>query len=150
MKTSIKSISTKTERGTEVTINVTVKKGWEKVIERLYNDGWESEVEKMKEINETNITITANGQVFKGSFSYGIPSDLKIKGVVAIFGKIALTENVYKTLYSAVEEAVKEAETDKNWIELQAKKEQIKKSDAEYSKNKMAVENMMTLNGKTY
>lgn len=150
MKTSVKSISTKTERGTEVTINVTVKKGWEKVIEKLYNDGWESEIEKMKEINETNITITANGQVFKGQFSYGIPSDLKRQGVVAIFGKIALTQKVYKTLYSAVEDAVKEAETDENWIALQVKKEQSETAEAEYYKNRNAVENMMTLNGKTY
>jgi len=128
MKTSIKSISTKTERGTEVTINVIVKKGWEKVIERLNNDGWESEVEKMKEINETNITLTANDKVFLGSFSYSIPYELKRQGVVAIFDKIALTENVYNTLYSAVEEAVKEAETDENWIkytEIKAKAEQL-------------------------
>jgi hypothetical protein len=153
MKTITKTTTATTEKGTALNLTITVKRGWEKVTEHLYNDGWESDVEKMKEIRETTTTIEANGQKFTGEFSTGmfVPAEYKKQGVFAIFAnKIGLSERVYNELNSICEEAKKEAETDDSWIALQAKKEQAKKEEEEYYKNSKAVENMMTLNGKTY
>lgn len=153
MKTITKTTTATTERGTALNLTVTVKRGWEKVSEHLYNDGWESDIEKMKEIEETITTIEASGQKFTGEFSTGmfVPAEYKKQGVFAIFAnKIALSEKVYNELHSVFEEATKEAETDESWIALQAKKEQSRKEEEEYNKHYNAVENMMTLNGKTY
>lgn len=153
MKTIVKQTTATTEKGTSLNLTVTVKRGWEKVTEHLYNDGWESDVEKMKEIKETIIIIEANGQKFTGDFSTGmfVPAEYKKQGVFAIFAnKLGLSEKVYGELNSVCEEAKKEAETDENWIALQAKKEQSRKEEEEYYKHRKAVENMMTLNGKTY
>jgi len=148
MKTIVKQTTATTEKGTVLNLTVTVKRGWEKVIEHQYNDGWESDIEKMKEIKETTTLIEANGQKFIGMF---VPADYKKQGVFAIFAnKIGLSEKVYNELNTVCEEAKKEAETDENWIALQVKKEQSRKEEDEYYRHHNAVENMMTLNGKTY
>lgn len=153
MKTIVKQTTATTEKGTVLSLTITAKRGWEKVTEHLYNDGWESDIEKMKEINETVIVIEAKGVEYTGCFSTGIlvPMEYKKQGVFAIFAnKLGLSEEVYNELNSVCEEAKREAETDENWIALQAKKAQSIKEEEEYNRHYNAVENMMTLNGKTY
>lgn len=155
MTTIIKTATATTEKGTLLTMTVTATRGWEKVNETVYSDGWNTEVEAMKETNETTIKIEAQGRTFTGHFNSGmfIPADYKKQGVFATFsfngGTIGLSERVYNELYSAVEAARKEAETDESWIKLQAKKAQAAAEEAEYDRHVKAVENMMTLNGRT-
>lgn len=153
MKTTVKTASATTEKGTVLNLTVTAKRGWEEVAEHLYNDGDESDVKVMKEINETTIVLEANGQEFTGSFTTGmfVPDEYKSKGVYAIFAeKIGLSERVYNELNAAREEAIAEAETDENWIAYQAKKAQAMKDGEEYERHCKDIENAMTLNGRTY
>lgn len=153
MTTITKTTAATTEKGTVLNLTVTVKRGWEKVTEHLYNDGWESDIEKMRETNETTVVIEAKGVEYKGGFRTGtsVPLEYKKQGVFAIFAnKLGLSEEVYNNLNSVCEEAKKEAETDEGWIALQAKKAQSIKDEEEYNRHYNAVENMMTLNGKTY
>lgn len=153
MKTITRQTTATTEKGTVLNLTVTATRGWEKVKETIFSDGWNTEVEKMKEINETNIAIEVNGQVFDGSFRIlqGAEKAHYNNQVHASFaGKIGASEIVYNQLNSCISEAKKEAETDENWIALQAQKEQSRKEELEYYRHSNAVENMMTLNGRTY
>lgn len=153
MTTITKTTAATTEKGTVLNLTVTAKRGWEKVTEHLYNDGWESDIEKMKETNETTVVIEAKGVEYAGCFITGmfVPAEYKRQGVFAIFAnKLGLSEKVYNELNSVCEEAKREAETDENWIALQAKKAQSIKEEEEYNRHYNAVNNMMTLNGKTY
>jgi hypothetical protein len=156
MKTITKTASATTEKGTILSMVVTASRGWEKVKETIYSDGWNTEVETMKETNTTEITITAQGREFKGHFNTGVlvPADYRKQGVFATFsfgnGALGLSERVYNELNTVVEAAKAEAEADENWMKLQAKKAQAQKEVEEYDRHVKAVENMMTLNGRTY
>jgi len=153
MKTIEKKATTTTEKGTVINMTVKVTRGWEKVTEHLYNDGWESDVEKMKEFNETTIVCEVRGQKYRGEFFTGmfVPTEYKRKGVYAIFAnKIGMSERVYNELNTVIEAAIAEAETDESWIRLLAAREKARKEEEEYDEHVRGVENMMTLNGKTY
>ena len=151
MKTVTKTTTAITDSGKQLTMTVTAQRGWEKVKERLFNDGWESEVETMKKIYKTEIIIIVAGMTIKDDcLSTLVPTDLKAKGVVALCGKLGLTKRIYGELNPVVEATIAEAETDESWIRYQAVKAKARKEEEEYQAHVKKVENMMTLNGRTY
>jgi hypothetical protein len=58
--------------------------------------------------------------------------------------KIGVSRSVYDALIAVVNDAIKEAETDENWIELQTLRAQSLKAEEEYQRHHRAVEKMMT------
>jgi len=144
MKTITKTTTVTTERGTILNMTVIAKRGWEEATEPVWVDESVSFTSK-KEVNETTIVLEANGQEFTGSFSTFVPDKYKKQGVYALFAnKIGLSKNVYDSLIAVVNDAIKEAETDENWIEYQALKAQSLKAEEEYQRHHRAVENMMS------
>lgn len=144
MKTIVKTASATTERGTSLFLTVVAKRGYEEVTQPVWVDESVSFTSK-KEVNETTIVLEANGQKYEGSFSTFVPNKYKKQGVYALFAnKIGLSKNVYDSLIAVVNDAIKEAETDENWIEYQALKAQSLKAEEEYQRHHRAVEKMMS------
>ena len=152
MKTSTKQTTVTTERGTVLNFTVVAERGYESVTEKVWVDEY-VERETIKEINKTTATIEVNGKKYEGYFTTSMPQSV-LKGCYGAFlagsQPIGLSKKIYNELTSIVEEAKKEAETDENWMALQAKKEQARKEEEEYYKHNKAVNAMMTMNGKTY
>ena len=152
MKTITRTSTATTEKGNQMTLTVTASKGYEEVTEKVWIDEYVERTTK-KEINETNISIEVKGQVFCGDFRILTSDEMKKYNnqlYASFAGKIGLSEVIYNQFVNVVKEAKAEAETDENWIVLQAKKAQALKEEEEYYNHAKAVENMMTLNGRTY
>ena len=153
MKTTTNTTTITTEKGTVVKMTTTAIRGFEMVKETSFCDGNNVEIEKGKETNENITVLTINGKDYKGYFTTNMPADV-LKGCFGCFlaGRqpIGLSKSKYNELIDLVNLTKKEAETDETWIALQAKKAQSLKEEEEYYKNRKAVENAMTLNGKTY
>lgn len=156
MKTIVKQTSTTTERGTTLNMIVTAKRGWEKTQNTIDSDGILVNVNDMKEIDETMISIEINGSIYNGHFWTGalVPKELREQGVYALFvhktGQIGISEKVYNELNAVIESAIKESETDENWLKYQKQIEESLKQNREYEQAQIEIDNMMTLNGKTY
>lgn len=144
MKEINKTTKVVTERGTVLNLTVTAKRGWEEATEPVWVDESVSFTSK-KEVNETTIVLEANGQKYEGSFSTFVPEKYKKQGVYALFAsKIGLSRSVYDALIAVVNDAIKEAETDENWIEFQNLRAQSLKAEEEYQRHHRAVEKMMS------
>lgn len=158
MKTITKQTTVTTERGTVLNMTVTAKRGWEKTKEVSYCDGDNVEVESMKKVKETIVSFEISGVQYNGQFGATgnfVPVDLKKQGVYALFstskgGQIAMSERVYNELNAVIESAIKESETDENWLKYQKQIEESLKQNREYEQAQIEIDNMMTLNGKTY
>lgn len=144
MRTITRTTKVTTERGTVLNMTVVAKRGWEEVTQPVWVDEYINRTSK-KEINETTTIIMVSGQKYEGSFSTFVPDQYKRQGVYALFAnKIGLSKNVYDSLIAVVNDAIKEAETDENWIEYQALRAQSLKAEEEYQRHHRTVENMMS------
>jgi hypothetical protein len=144
MKEINKTTKVVTERGTVLNLTVTAKRGWEEVNQPVWVDETVERTSR-QEINETTTIIMVSGQKYEGSFSTFVPDKYKKQGVYALFAsKIGVSRSVYDALIAVVNDAIKEAETDENWIELQTLRAQSLKAEEEYQRHHRAVEKMMT------
>ena len=152
MKTTERTTTATTETGLVMNLTVTAERGYEDVTEKVWIDEY-VEVTAKKEINKTIATIEVKGQKITGEFRLLMPDEIAHYGnnlYASFAGKIGVTKVIYDHFSGIIKEAKKEAETDENWIALQAKKVQALKEEMEYDAHVNAVENMMTLKGKTY
>jgi len=153
MKNITKSATITTERGTVVNMTVNASRGFAIVEEEVYNDGWNSTVKSNQVTEKTEIVLVINGKSYKGSFTTDMPASV-LKGCYGVFlagsQPIGLSKEKYNDLTAVVAEARKEAETDQSWIDYRAKVAQSEKEAREYDAHVKAVNNMMTLNGRTY
>ncbi len=153
MKTTTNTTTITTEKGTVVKMITIAIRGFKMVKEISFCDGDNVEIEKGKETNENTTILTINGKDYKGYFTTNMPADV-LKGCFGCFlagnQPIGLSKVKYNELVDLVNSTKKEAETDETWIALQAREAQARKEEEEYYKHVKAVENMMTLNGKTY
>jgi hypothetical protein len=144
MKAITRTTKVVTERGTVLNLTVTAKRGYEEVTQPVWVDESVESTSK-KEINNTTITIMVSGQKYEGSFSTFVPEKYKKQGVYALFAsKIGVSRSVYDALIAVVNDAIKEAETDENWIEFQTLRAQSLKAEEEYQRHHRAVEKMMS------
>jgi hypothetical protein len=173
MKTIKKQITVTTERGTEVNMTVTAVRGYEEITEKVWVDEY-VECKSKKEINETTIESVVNGVTYKGGLYTIIPEKYKSQGVHAILAdkigvskavyeslnavgvhailadKIGVSKAVYESLNAVIASAKAEAETDADWIAYKEMKKRALEEEEAYYKHAKNVEDMMTLNGKTY
>jgi len=150
MKTITKQTTITTERGTVVNMTTTASRGFEMVKRISYCDGDNVEIVKGEVTNDNTTILTINGKDYNGYFSVLNARMSSEKGCYAIFGNVGLSERSYNLLMAVVNEAKLEAETDQSWIEYKERKAKAEKEEGEYYANKKAVENAMTLNGRTY
>jgi hypothetical protein len=144
MKTITKTTTVTTERGTVLNMTVVAVRGYEEVTQPVWVDETVERTSR-QEISKTTISILVSGQNYEGSFSTFVPVQYKKQGVYALFAnKIGLSRSVYDSLIAVVNDAIKEAETDENWIEYQALKAQSLKAEEEYQRHHRAVEKMMS------
>jgi hypothetical protein len=144
MKTITKTTTVTTERGTILNMTVIAKRGWEEATEPVWVDETVERTSR-QEISKTTISILVSGQNYEGSFSTFVPDKYKKQGVYALFAsKIGLSKKVYDSLIAVVNDAIKEAETDENWIEFQTLRAQSLKAEEEYQRHHRAVEKMMS------
>ena len=66
------------------------------------------------------------------------------------FANNGFSQVKYNELTAIVAEAKKEAETDQSWIDYSERKAKAEKKETEYRENYKKIENMMTLNGRTW
>lgn len=153
MKNITKSATITTERGTVVNMTVNAIRGFAVVEEEVYNDGWNSTVKSNQVTEKTEIVLVINGKNYKGSFTTNMPASV-LKGCYGVFlagnQPIGLSKEKYNELTAIVSEARKEAETDQSWIDYSERKAKAEKEEREYYAHAKAVDNMMTLNGRTY
>ena len=150
MKTITKKATITTERGTMVNMTVTATRGFQIVDEELFNDGQNSIVKKGQITKKTEVTLTVSGKDYEGSFII-LPAQMQTeKGCYGTFANIALSKIKYDELTAIVDEAKKEAETDQSWIDYSIRKAKADKNENEYYENRKKIENMMTLNGRTW
>ena len=144
MKTITKTLTVTTEKGTVLNMTVVAVRGYEEVTQPVWVDETVERTSKCC-VNNTTITIMVSGQKYEGSFSTFVPEKYKKQGVYALFAsKIGLSRSVYDALIAVVNDAIKEAETDENWIEFQNLRAQSLKAEEEYQRHHRAVEKMMT------
>jgi len=150
MKTVVKQISVTTEKGNVLDIVITVKRGYEKAKKEIWVDE-PSTIEKMEAIEETIVETRVNGNTFIGGVFPFVPEEYKKAGYYGtLASKILITKNVYHQIEKAIYEAETEAETDedyKKYVEIMNK---AAKNEEEYQQHVKNIENMMTLNGRTY
>jgi hypothetical protein len=152
MKTITRTSTATTEKGNQMTLTVTASKGYEEVTEKVWIDEYVERTTK-KEINETNISIEVKGQVFCGDFRILTSDEMKKYNnqlYASFAGKLGISEIIFNQFQKVIAEAKAEAETDENWIEYQKLRAKANKEEEEYYNHVKAVENMMTLNGRTY
>lgn len=153
MKTIARSVQATTEKGTLLTLNVTVTRGFENVKETSFADGWNVDVTKGKVTNTTECVISANGTNYTGHFTTKVPSSM-LKGCYGLFitskQPLGLSREVYNILNNCVIEAVAEAETDESYQAYLDRKKAHYAAEAEYDRQTRLIDNAMTLNGKTY
>jgi len=150
MKTVQNILKGKTESGTNFIVTVTAKRGYEDVTEKVWVDEY-VEITSKKEINETIIETTVNGVVYKGGLYITFSDFHKKQGVYAILGeKIGISKNNYTIIFNFIEGCKKEAETDNDWLNYQKIKDNLVKEEIEYEQHVKRVNEMMTLNGKTF
>ena len=150
MKTITKKATITTERGTMVNMTVIATRGFQIVDEELFNDGQNSIVKKGRVTEKTEVTLTVNGKDYQGSFII-LPAQMQAeKGCYGTFANIALSRIKYNELTAIVAEAKKQAETDQSWINYSERKAKAEKKETEYRENYKKIENMMTLNGRTW
>ena len=152
MKTITRTSTATTEGGNQLNLTVIAIRGYEEVTEKVWIDEYVDQTIK-KEINEISVSIEVKGQVFSGSFRVLESDEVKKYNnqlYASFAGKLGVSEIVYNQFTKVISEAKAEAETDENWITLQAKKAQEMKDEKEYYDHVKTVENMMTLNGRTY
>jgi hypothetical protein len=144
MKAITRTTKVFTERGTSLFLTVVAKRGWEEVTQPVWVDETVERTSR-QEISKTTISILVSGQNYEGSFSTFVPDKYKKQGVYALFAsKIGLSKKVYDSLIAVVNDAIKEAETDENWIEFQTLRAQSLKAEEEYQRHHRAVEKMMS------
>ena len=143
MKRVEKTATATTERGTALFLRVVAERGWEIIDTTAWVDEV-VEIRKAEVINNTTMTITANGKAYKGYFQTEPPASA---GVDVIFyadgGAIGMTTAVYNTLNAAVEAAEREAEEDEGWKRLMANRRETERVEAEYRKHYNTVRNAM-------
>ncbi len=150
MKTITATATATTEKGTILNLTITSIRGWEEVTEKVWVDEYR-EVKNKKEIKKDEIIIEANGQKISGQFTTAISNEHKKQGLYAIFGgKIGLSEKVYNELKSVCDAAIREAETDADWLQYKALEKAAIEAEIQRIKDMEKIENMMTLNGRTY
>ena len=152
MKTITRKSTAITETGKQFNLTVTVSKGYEEVTEKVWIDEYVERTSK-KEINETTVSIEFNGQVFRGSFRILSQDEVKHYNNqlhASFAGKLGISEIIFNQFQKVIAEAKAEAETDEGWIEYQKLRAKANKEEEEYYNHVKAVENMMTLNGRTY
>ena len=150
MKTITKKATITTERGTIVNMTVVATRGFEIVDEELFNDGQKSIVKKDQVINKTEVTLTINGKDYEDSFII-LPTKMQAENdCYGTFANNGFSQVKYNELTAIVAEAKKEAETDQSWIDYSERKAKAEKKETEYRENYKKIENMMTLNGRTW
>jgi len=150
MKTITKKATITTERGTVVNMTVVATRGFEIVDEELFNDGQNSIVKKGQVIKKTEVTLTIDGKDYEGSFII-LPAKMQAENdCYGTFANNGFSQVKYNELTAIVAEAKKEAETDQSWIDYSERKAKAEKKETEYRENYKKIENMMTLNGRTW
>jgi hypothetical protein len=155
MKTIEKIAKATTQRGTVINITCTSERGFEMRKEVSFCDGDNVEINKGFETKKDNVNLIFADKNLNGHITTNRPSPT----MPVFFGYFMANDNktvlpldkeVYETIENCKKEAISEAETDESYTAQQLKKAIARKEEEEYYKNKKAVENMMTLNGKTY
>lgn len=150
MTTIEKTAAVTTERGTVINLTVTATRGYDEAVEKVWADQYVN-VKAKKVANDTSITATVNGKSYKGWLSTLVPASLREQGVHALLcNTFGISKQVHDAIKEIVDAAISEAESDAGWIEYKAEEEQAMNDEMEYYRHKKAVENMMTLNGRTY
>ena len=155
MKTATRKATVTTARGTEINITVTATRGAETKEENVYCDGYNVTVKKEVVTEKTNITLSFTGQTLSGCLTRKRPSPKTPVFYGYFLGDddktvMPFDENVYATIENCKNEAETEAETDGSYTEYAIRQEATLREDQEYDEHVKRVENMMTLNGRTY
>lgn len=146
-----KNVTIITESGTELQVKVIAERDYRSENYTTSLDGDVCEGTRMMPVENTKVLITVNGQTYNGIAAI-LPMHLQAKyGAYAVFAsKIGLSQTKYNELETVIREACEEAEKDENWIKYQEMKISSEKAEAEYQAHVKKINNMMTLNGKSY
>ena len=153
MKTITKKTTVTTERGTVINFKVTETRGYEKRESVSYCDGDNVSVSKMEVIDKTIMVAEINGTSYCGDFWVGmfLPDVYKKQGVFCVFAeKVGISETTYNKLKEVCDQAKQEAEADEDYQAYIAKRSAALAAEAQHEKDYKAIENAMTLNGRTY
>jgi len=154
MKTSESKNTVTTKRGSIIEITATSTRGYDVVEEVSYCDGDNVTVIRGKETKINSLVIVINGQLTLNgyittvapanapeSYGYFISNNNKL---------IPIDQDVYDVMHNCKIAAAVAAETDTSWSEMRTRQIEQNQIDIEYENHVKGVENMMTLNGKTY
>ncbi len=155
MKTATKTTTVTTTRGSVISVTATSTRGFEMVNETSFCDGDNIEIKIGRKTNNDILTLEFPGMKLTGYLTTRKPSPT----TPTFFGYfisdrdkkvLPLDADVYNAILASVIEAKKDAETDQTWIDQMSVEANQDKINREYDAHVKAVNNRMTLNGRTY
>ena len=117
MKAIAKYTETTTASGTKISVSVTASRGYGRKSEKVWIDQLVN-ISPEQVIEETEVTTTINGKIYKDTPCTIIPDQLKRQGAHAVLGyTLPIGKAIYDIIMGTVNEAIAEAETDADWMQ---------------------------------